>query len=307
MELYLWGRRSDLPALLNAFSADPRLAPRRASVGATNLDFDIPRLVALAEAAPGPVTVTLDNAACAFALSLAPQSLKIRGSGPPAYEEPLEQLLLRLVELSAASYAFLETRKTLAASANPLLVDPTAPLRVYDLYRLNWLAQPLTSAPRWLRASNGAISTLAPPVREWIPAAGHPPSDLSDPEAAVAAYRSRFAEELTVVLHNEIPELLHPSPESLPLIDRLFWREGYAAHLKRDYVTATMIPALGAYLGFLLNGEWVPRANLLESQVILGKRAWLPFLRASRFMESTASSWEHSLTAFYREARRHPI
>ena len=42
-----------------------------------------------------------------------------------------------------------------------------------------------------------------------------------------------------------------------------------------------------------------------ESQVCVGKRIWLPFLRARRYMQSRESLLEYSLTHFFHEAERY--
>ena len=39
--------------------------------------------------------------------------------------------------------------------------------------------------------------------------------------------------------------------------------------------------------------------------VRVGNRAWLPFVRAWRYMRSNQSLLDYSLTQFYREAERH--
>ena len=49
----------------------------------------------------------------------------------------------------------------------------------------------------------------------------------------------------------------------------------------------------------------MPRRNLNEAHVILGDRAWLPFLRARRHLQSQQSAFDYSLTQFYRVAARH--
>ncbi|NNC02364.1 hypothetical protein HJC10_05775 [Corallococcus exiguus] len=66
---------------------------------------------------------------------------------------------------------------------------------------------------------------------------------------------------------------------------------------KRDLIDSHTAPALG--------GTWIPRQNPEESQVRVGQRVWLPFLRARRYMESRQSLLTHSLTQFFREAERH--
>jgi hypothetical protein len=70
-----------------------------------------------------------------------------------------------------------------------------------------------------------------------------------------------------------------------------------------------MTPAVGAYLGNVLvrrlGGQWIPRKKLEESQVRVGSRVWLPFLRARRYMQSRQSLLDYSLTQLFREAERH--
>jgi hypothetical protein len=66
---------------------------------------------------------------------------------------------------------------------------------------------------------------------------------------------------------------------------------------------------VGAYLGQVLvrhqGGEWIPRRKLEETQVRVGQRVWLPFLRAYRYMRSTQALLDYSLTQLCREAERH--
>lgn len=68
------------------------------------------------------------------------------------------------------------------------------------------------------------------------------------------------------------------------------------------------MPAAGAYLGEILvthlGGRWVPRRDLAESQVVVGSKAWLPFLRARHRLHDRQSILDHSLTQFYRVAAR---
>jgi hypothetical protein len=62
---------------------------------------------------------------------------------------------------------------------------------------------------------------------------------------------------------------------------------------------------LGEMLGDHLDGRWVMRKNLEESVVIVGERAWLPFVRARHFAKSKQSVLDASLMKFFREAERH--
>jgi hypothetical protein len=99
------------------------------------------------------------------------------------------------------------------------------------------------------------------------------------------------------------------TPESLTELDFYFWRENFPGRYTRELIDGHTAPALGAYLGGMLvrqlGGTWVPRQKLEESQVRIGKRVWLPFLRARRYMQSRQSLLDYSLTQFFREAERH--
>jgi hypothetical protein len=97
------------------------------------------------------------------------------------------------------------------------------------------------------------------------------------------------------------------SPESLPRIDWNAWRKAWGSQFspkQRDRA----IPALGAYLGMLLvyglGGKWMPRRNLDEAAVVVGDRAWLPFLRARHYLQYRDAPLDFSLTQLFREARR---
>ncbi|HLL54992.1 MAG TPA: hypothetical protein VK447_15665, partial [Myxococcaceae bacterium] len=51
---------------------------------------------------------------------------------------------------------------------------------------------------------------------------------------------------------------------------------------------------------------WVPRKNLEESYIVLGDRAWLPFVRAHRCIGGKEQDvMDYSLTKFYRAAEQH--
>jgi hypothetical protein len=69
------------------------------------------------------------------------------------------------------------------------------------------------------------------------------------------------------------------------------------------------VPAIGAYLGEVLvrrlGGQWIPRRKLEEAQVLVGRRVWLPFVRAHHYMRSCQSLLDYSLTQLYRVAERH--
>jgi hypothetical protein len=141
-------------------------------------------------------------------------------------------------------------------------------------------------------------------VKECIPVTDLKQSDVQDSEAAIQAYSSVYAEELVMVLHTEITQIMDFSVEALNLIDRHFWGKGLAERLERGYIDETLIPAVGAYLGTVLvrqlEGYWIPRQNFLEAQVVVGQVAWLPFLRAQNYLQSKESALDYSLRKFYR-------
>jgi len=147
-----------------------------------------------------------------------------------------------------------------------------------------------------------------PPPSEWLPVSSAPPPDVEDVEQAVDHYEGLLAEKLAALLHQDVPEVMDGTPESLPAIDAYLWHRDFAGY-ERHKVDGILVPAVGAYLGKVLvqhlGGRWVPRRNLDEAQVIVGDRAWLPFLRARHHLQSQQSAFAHSLTQLYRAAARH--
>ncbi|RKG61878.1 hypothetical protein D7X30_00600 [Corallococcus sp. AB011P] len=151
------------------------------------------------------------------------------------------------------------------------------------------------------------LNAFQPPEpEEWLPA--DLPSDVASP-AQVHSGDSDLTEGLVAALHTHVPSIFDATPESLTDLDFYFWRENFPERYKRDLIDSHTAPALGAYLGGILvkhlGGTWIPRQNPEESQVRVGQRVWLPFLRARRYMESRQSLLTHSLTQFFREAERH--
>jgi len=96
--------------------------------------------------------------------------------------------------------------------------------------------------------------------------------------------------------------------EALTELDLHFWRavngqtEGESQEV-RDFIIPT-----GAYLGEALveelGGRWVLRRSLEECYVVLGDRAWKPFLRARHCLRNRHTVLDYSLTQFFREAER---
>lgn len=146
-----------------------------------------------------------------------------------------------------------------------------------------------------------------PEVTEWRPAENQLPPDVDDVEESIDRYNGLFAEQLAALLHKDVPSVMHAGPESLPLIDYHFYHFDYPSEFDRKDIEDDLVPAIGAYLGEILcrnlGGRWVPRKNIDESQVIVGERAWLPFLRARHYLQDRQSLLDYSLTQFFHVAR----
>ncbi|HZI14258.1 MAG TPA: hypothetical protein VE153_28070 [Myxococcus sp.] len=147
-----------------------------------------------------------------------------------------------------------------------------------------------------------------PEPEEWLPANALLPSDVEDAEQAREHY-GFLAERLVALLHTDVLSVFDATPESLTDVDFRFWHQGFPERFERWKVDEHAVPAVGAYLGWVLvnnlGGQWIPRKKLEEAQVLVGDRVWLPFLRARRYMRSTQSLLDFSLTQLYRVAERH--
>ena len=147
-----------------------------------------------------------------------------------------------------------------------------------------------------------------PEVSEWRPLAELLPPDITNPEAAIDQYSELHAERLAALLRKAVPAVMKGGPESLPAIDYHFWHFDYPGSFRREDIESDLVPAVGAYLGEILvhhmDGRWVPRQNIEESQVVLGDRIWLPFLRARHYLKSKEAILDFSLTQFHSVAQR---
>jgi hypothetical protein len=147
-----------------------------------------------------------------------------------------------------------------------------------------------------------------PEPEEWCPADSALPPDVANTEQALEHYGD-LAEHLVALLHTDVPSVFDATPESLTDIDFYFWREEFPTSRLRENIDAHLVPAIGAYLGQVLvrhlGGRWLPRQKLEESQVLVGNRVWLPFIRARHAMRSRQSLLDSSLTHLYRVAERH--
>ncbi|OJH38594.1 hypothetical protein [Cystobacter ferrugineus] len=147
-----------------------------------------------------------------------------------------------------------------------------------------------------------------PEPEEWRPADSALPSDVADPKRALEHY-SYLAELLVALFHTKVPSVFAATPESLTDVDFQFWHEDFPRVFERENIDARAVPAIGAYLGLVLvrhlGGQWIPRQKLEETQVRVGPRVWLPFVRAWNYMRSRQSLLDSSLTQLYRAAERH--
>jgi hypothetical protein len=194
----------------------------------------------------------------------------------------------------------LRERSTTLAPVEPRFPPDLAPLlsRVVDRAHFYERQRRIAELNAW----------QPPEPEEWLPADAALPSDVGDPERALEQY-SLHAEHLVALLHTEAPSVFKETPESLTDIDFYFWREDFPKTRRREAIDEHMVPAVGAYLGQVLvhhlGGQWIPRKKLLETQVRVGNRVWLPFVRAHRYLRSRQSLLDCSLTQFSREAERH--
>jgi hypothetical protein len=158
-----------------------------------------------------------------------------------------------------------------------------------------------------LAAPTAPSRTIADPT-EWRPAAEALPPDVDDVERANARY-SLAAEEFIAAFHTEIEGLTEESPDSLRRIDEYLLERDYWDGESSKRATSLLVPAIGAYAGMVLvrklDGRWVPRRNPDETAVIVGDRAWHPFLRVRRMFESRAAMIAHPLALLYDAAAAH--
>ncbi len=77
-----------------------------------------------------------------------------------------------------------------------------------------------------------------------------------------------------------MPSVIKETLESLTDADFYFWREDFPKTRLREVIDEHVVPAMGAWLGQMLvhnlGGRWIPRRKLMEAQVLVGDRAWLP-------------------------------
>ncbi|RKH32720.1 hypothetical protein D7Y13_22000 [Corallococcus praedator] len=146
-----------------------------------------------------------------------------------------------------------------------------------------------------------------PEPEEWRPASSALPCDVEDPDFVLDQYR-QLAQGLVAALRTPVPSFFDLTPGTLTDLDLYFWREDFPRRYRREVIDEHTAPAVGAYLGSVLvrrlGGQWIPRKKLEESQVRVGNRVWLPFLRARRYMHSCQTLLDYSLTQLFLEAER---
>jgi len=143
-----------------------------------------------------------------------------------------------------------------------------------------------------------------PPVGEVL--AEVRPSDVADVKRTIRKYLDRI-EDLIIAIQDETNLDVDAEPEIVPVVDAYFFIQDYPGTFGAEK-TARLIEPLGAWLGDMLvthlDGEWVPRQRTLESQVVVGGRAFLPFQRAHNYFQSRDAVLMHSLSQFFAEAQR---
>ncbi|MBN1203374.1 MAG: hypothetical protein JXB05_00430 [Myxococcaceae bacterium] len=146
-----------------------------------------------------------------------------------------------------------------------------------------------------------------PPVSEWMAASQAPPPDVEDVQAAIDTYEGLYAEQLIALFHEEEPLVLKDSVEALPRMDFRLWHYGWPGRLsdeQREILVRALGGWLGRYLVYFLGGRWVPRRKVEESAVLVGERAWLPFLRARHSLQGPEAPLDYSCSQFFRVAQR---
>jgi hypothetical protein len=145
-----------------------------------------------------------------------------------------------------------------------------------------------------------------PPVSEWVPAAQVPDPDVEDVRQAIEMYEGHYAEQLIALMHAEkVPSVMEGSLEALPRVDYHLWHFSWGERPPEE--KEDLVPALGAWLGMYLvhtlGGRWVPRRKLEEAAVVVGDRAWLPFLRARHTLQGRDAPLDYSCTQLFRQAQ----
>jgi hypothetical protein len=204
-------------------------------------------------------------------------------------------------ELSLDSTLATLRQRSLEFSPIPMEFDPD----VADILRMEADFQGVLGGKRALVERFNRYHP--PPVSEWLPAAQAPAPDVDNIKAAIDTYESLYAEQLVALFHTDVPQVMGGTVNALPYLDWHLWNAGWGRRLSHEQ-RETLVPALGAFLGRylvdVLGGRWVPRKKLEEAAVVIGDRAWLPFLRARHALQNQEAPLDYSCSQLFRTAQR---
>jgi len=204
-------------------------------------------------------------------------------------------------ELSLDSVLATLRQRSLEFSPIPMEFDPD----VADILRLEADFQGVLGGKRKFVER---FNRYHPPaVSEWLPASQAPAPDVEDVQAAIKTYEELYSEQLIALFHKDVPQLMQGTLEALPHLDQYLWHAGWGRRLTHEQ-RETLVPALGAFLGRylveVLGGRWLPRKKLEEAAVLVGDRAWLPFLRARHALQNQESPLDFSCSQLFLTAQR---
>jgi hypothetical protein len=194
----------------------------------------------------------------------------------------------------------LRERSTVLAPVEPRFPPDLEPLlsRVVDRVFISERQRKIAELNAW----------TPPEPDEWLPTEAALPPDVQDVDFVRSQYDD-LAEGLVALLHTDVPSVFEASPASLTDIDAHLWCKDFLRNRRPEVIDEHLMPAVGAYLGEVLvkhlGGQWIPRKKLEEAQVRVGKRLWLPFARAHRYLRSRQALLDFNLTRFYLAAQQH--
>lgn len=180
------------------------------------------------------------------------------------------------------------------------VVEPTWSDEIAPLYALLVRDERMADRPTVIERLNARGLEPVTEIREAVlPAQGSATEILDD-------YDDR-AEQLIALLEKQVPNISSFDPAIVPHLDYWAWRFGYAGYDRAD-VEADLVPAYGAYVALVmikhLGGTLVPRRKLDESQVVIGGKAYLPFLRARHMLATRDAALSCSMTQFIATAKQ---
>ncbi len=245
----------------------------------------------------------------------------------------LVELIGRLAVDFSADYGVADSAAALVISGDRRVWDPFAEPELVDsmwLYLLGsdvaeWLGRTrVRTAPAVVvcELNNGAMVVQATAMPEpggglngaavlqhlrpdHVPTGEYGAADNVD-EAAILTQVSDSAEAFRALLYGDVDDILDGGPEMFNAIDDYFVAANYRRRVSWHELDPDLVLAVGAYLGEMLvehlNGYWLFRERVGDSAVVVGAYAWLPFLRARRFLAGRDGPSANRLTSFYRAA-----